>query len=611
MAGNDRNVNIIISARNAASAALEKIGLSLGGVAAAAAAAGAAVIAFGAVLSKAIDAASEQEQADVKLALALRSIGENTAETRADLAAFIDQLEDLTKVNDETIASVLSLLTQVGLSGKQLKEVTKLTLDYSAVTGQDAVGAATALGNIIVKGAGKLALINTKFDEGSTAAERLAKVVDQLRKVQGAAEGQAKTFEGATKQISIEWERLLEKLGEAVVKNPEVLKAIDSLAGFIKQLGATIQDNQDEIAGLVTLIAQVGTAAVEAGGKVGGLAANIVLLGKSGVERFAEAFSELRNFIGQLLTVGPVGMQFQAAFAPVTKAIGKLGPTIEDSLGKGTKPADELRHALFELDEMLNKLGIDTLPEVGKQTDLLFQTMEELQRLGEAGLITPEQFDDVAEALFKLSESLPTIKDGFEDLRVGSEAILTVQQEIADVIEQQGTQAALSFSDTLIDGAFGADVAWDKFIKGLLADLAKAIARALILRAILGIATGGVGAAAGTGVAAGGGTIALQHGGRVRGGIPGLDSVAALLRPGEIVLPERLSDDFDAIADLARESRARRSGDPGRPALAPAVQLSNFIVPRRDDAELAELIDEINTAVERRGYRLVSTEVRS
>jgi len=584
VADRDRSVNILINAKNQASAALEKIGLSLGGVAAAAAAAGAALTAMAVVMSKAIAAASEQEKADVKLALALKSIGQNTDETREDLAGFIDRLEDLTKVNDETISSVISLLAQFGqLSGQALQDATRATLDYAAATGQEATAAATALVNVIVKGQGRLAGINTKFEEGSTAAERLAKVMDQLRKVEGDAEAQGKTFEGAVAQLGIEWERLLEILGSAVVENAAVREAIASLAAVIKVLAGFISENKDAIGGLVTVIAEVAKAAIDAVPKLVKFV-NLVAFLSPGVGALKTIFAST----GALLK--DVDTQFQAA---------------ADSVKTGTGAFEGATDALSPLDAALKKVGIEGLAQAQQKVKDL-QTA--LEALGEAHLLAgtverlKAEIAEVAAALEEAGANLtPALRAVVENAQV-KEQLAEVQQQLDTAL----VGAAESFGGAMVDAAFGADIAWDKFIKGLLADLTKAIIKALILRAIAASVTGG----ASEGAAAIGLTI-LQHGGRVRGGTAGLDSVAALLQPGEIVLPERLSDDFDAIAELARESRARRSGDQGRAVLAPAVQMFNQIVPRRNDAELAELIEDINMAVERRGYRLVSTEVRS
>ena len=94
----------------------------------------------------------------------------------------------------------------------------------------------------------------------------------------------------------------------------------------------------------------------------------------------------------------------------------------------------------------------------------------------------------------------------------------------------------------------------------------------------------------------------------MRGGVPGMDSVFAALSPGEIVLPRSRAEDFDAIAQLAREERGRRIGERmERPGLLGAFQ----ILPRRDDRDVADIIEGITRLVERRGYRLVASEVRS
>jgi len=154
----------------------------------------------------------------------------------------------------------------------------------------------------------------------------------------------------------------------------------------------------------------------------------------------------------------------------------------------------------------------------------------------------------------------------------------------------------------LADVAFGAKLKFKDLFQFIVREMARIAAQRFFL-----LLLSSFGSPAGAGVAVGS-QLVMQHGGEVRGGMPGLDSVFAALTPGEIVLPRSRAEDFDAIAELARERRTQ--GLAGRQE-GPALHAAFQILPRRDDRDLADIIEGITRLVERRGYRLVASEVRS
>lgn len=147
-------------------------------------------------------------------------------------------------------------------------------------------------------------------------------------------------------------------------------------------------------------------------------------------------------------------------------------------------------------------------------------------------------------------------------------------ESLADTMERTllgvGIDGALAFGDTLAAAALEGGKAFRGFFRDLMRSLAAAIARALVLKAILSFfGGGGGGAAAGSGVAAGGGAIALATGGfpggreaaapiNVRSGfvVPGIDrgrdEIPAILRPTELTL--------DAVTSRKVVERAHAAG---------------------------------------------------
>jgi hypothetical protein len=182
-----------------------------------------------------------------------------------------------------------------------------------------------------------------------------------------------------------------------------------------------------------------------------------------------------------------------------------------------------------------------------------------------AGAITAEQYDALLEKLMQMTDQAGAAADSVEDLHT---QLLTIAQTFQGAV----VDATLKASDTLIDAAMGAKVSWGDFMKQLLADILKAIARIAILRA-LSAAGGWWGEAASVFL---GGAIARPH-------------------PQE--------------EGVSRTSFANTEPGSG-PGVGTALQMFNQIVPVRDrESEVADLITDISRAVERRGFHLVASRV--
>ena len=286
--------------------------------------------------------------------------------------------------------------------------------------------------------------------------------------------------------------------------------------------------------------------------------------------------------------------------------LGALSDELFDLLTTVPGPAEETSTAL-------QRLGIDLTRVQGDAEDV-GAAFEEVQALFEAGVITPAMTD-------KINQQLLAVIDNLRSFGVDVKSPFTTAQEtvidLTQTIEDQAVPAASQLIDTMVAGATGVKIAWGDFFASMIRNFISAILKALILKSIMraiGLAGGGmvVGGGGGGdllgGISTGGGTAALQGGGLVTGGILGVDSVRALLMPGEVVLPVPIAEDFrelTAMAHQARQAQAGRALD-----LRPGISMPITILPKPDrQRDAIELIDEINTLVERRGYRLIASEV--
>lgn len=587
-----REVQILLNAKDDASQAFESLAASITPLTVAFAAAVAAATAFAAAIYSATKAAATQEEADVRLAVALRSVGENTAAGRAEWARYIDALEDATKVNDEQIASVAALLAQFGhLSGDALKRATKAVLEYSAAIGTDATSSAEQLINVLVRGSGRLAGINTKFDEGTTNAEKFASVLAQMENQGGnTAEVLGGTFNSALKQIGIEWERVLETTGKTIIENDAVRDAFEELAAAIKKTGEFIAEHQAGFELLVTIVGRVAEAAANAIPKVAKFVGWILTMG------------QIDLVIGALDALGAKFKEAAESAVDVPEKVGNVAPIIHDvgdAFKHATKEITEFTTALPPLeglDAILDRLGLDTMPALEQATRDVDNALDQLVADAQAGLVSPEQWDLILESVTRITEQLPAWSEDLHAAVPHAQHILDVMSEIADTAAGAATDSALQMGDALVDAALGADIAWDKFFVGLLADFTKAILRAIILQAIMGAFSGGTSLA--TGAGAGGGGVPIGGGMMAEG-------LSASLMPASVMLPRPAGE----AAGLSGTARGRMS-EPGAGGIPGAMQILARIEPRRDrEAEAIELLEEIAVLVERRGYRMPATHI--
>ncbi len=592
MGDRQRTVSIIIEAKNQADKALQSLGLSLGGVAAAAGAATAAVAVIGTVISKAVAAAAEQERADIQLAAALRSVGQNTEATRKDLQQFIDQLEFLTTINDETISSVFSILIKFGgLTGEALKDAARAVLDFGAAEG-NFVQVAEQLANVLVKGTGRIVGINTQFDVGTSKGQRFTKVLDQMKTAaEGDAEAFGQTFQGSLARLNIVIERMQEDLGQIILDATDADKAVSGFATVLEKARVKAGENK-EMLQLIT------SALLLMSGSGGQAVLRFLDLGKA-LASTSPSATDLADTLGK--GVPRAAGDAEAALSPLDAALKELGIT---TLREAEKEAAKLNEAFVLLTQAFQE---DKLSGGQEQFDAISRALADAAaKLQELGVSIPGVFESATATAQEFLSTMEFIDKAIRGVPVSLSQLLPLIDEIEIGMKGALVDGALQVGDTLVDAAFGAKASWGELFKQILADIARTIARMLILRAITTLFGGPVSQP----FLEVGGRVIMQRGGEVRGGIPGLDSVAALLTPGEIVLPASRAEDFEGIAWLGREVKNLRRDARAAIGGGPSAHILNRIdAGGRSRADIANLIELINEAVERGGFRLVSSEV--
>lgn len=668
MAKGDRTVSIKIGARDAASKVLGGVSTGLKGLGAAAIAATAALAAAAFAITKLTQLAAAQEEAEVSLAAALRTIGSNTREVREDILKFNSALQDSTTVDDQAILKIEQLLITLGkLEGEGLKKATAGVLDLAAVLGRDATPIAQVLAKAVQGDTRALKQFGIEIDQTATATEQWAEVLTRLEQIEGVAAARGETFRGTIARLQNNLQDAGEELGFLVVENREFKAAIgivsDAVIDFsdaLKEQPAFLADVELAISSLTVATAELGVSALQS-------IESLFSFGRR-IPNFLEFFfkdlppsqeatdifksldratvlfvqreldaEEAADGLGATIRIlGAISAAAALRVELLRKQFDFIGPPesavdVAESLGPGLKSATQATEELTAAAKKYATIGVESLAAAEEEAEVLRQKMTQVTEAFFLGDLTQEQFELLSEQIEKAAIPLeqfgimlfeilsPDALDALEQLKAvwgaigeeveaGEEALSRLgfqTRELEIVIAGQLINSVLQFGDALVDAAFGAEFSFKKFAKEALREMVKLIVQALILKAILASLSGGTSLF----FAQQGGEVPVQaaHGGVVRGGIFGRDSVLAALTPGELVLPTSVAA---AFKDVVAASRAIADRGGGARALSGPGFQGFFQIDRvRDEQEIAELIEAFNEAAERKGFRIVATEL--
>jgi hypothetical protein len=256
--GDDR-LRLFIETVDRASAGMQSIGRTLGGLAA-------AYVSFQSVqriLQATIDqigaaarAASEQEQADIKLANALRSVGESSKAAFAALTAQASALQRTTLYTDDQVQSAQTLLASLGrLTGQGLEKATEAAADLAAGLGIDLESAAQMIAKAAQGSATAFGRLGLKFDEGASKAEIFSKVMGFVAtNFGGRAAAAADSFAGRIEAVTKQFGELQEALGKNIIASPEFNAMLVATADSLSRIAASISDSAlTDLVGALTL----------------------------------------------------------------------------------------------------------------------------------------------------------------------------------------------------------------------------------------------------------------------------------------------------------------------------------------------------------------------
>lgn len=397
--------------------------------------------------SKAIDAASEMETTNRKLAISLANTGEFTEKSFNEILAWSDQVEAATGMGNEYALSLVTLAKNFGMSADQSQLAAKAALDLAAATGISAEGAVRQLNATLTGNAGKLgqmipALANlTKAQLQNGEAIKLV-----AAQYDGFATKSAQTFEGATNRMKAQISNVYEAFGRMIVQNPIIIKGIEQVA---EAIGATAKAI-DEFANLVlNNIDSIKNYAVAFGIATVAVGAYMVAMNLSTIATTAMTLATIA--MNTALKLTPFGLVLLAVTA-LTVGIGYLIDNFDWVSAKARELAGVAIQALVGALETLLTITMavvrvfnsDMADSIQSTLDGWKQYGKSMEESGRAAAKMADESDKAGKQTVDASNAAANAVKGLEDSMIAS----------AQAAKRAGTEYAKALGDA--EGAFAA-----------------------------------------------------------------------------------------------------------------------------------------------------------
>ena len=171
-----------------------------------------------------IDAASEAEQIESRMAFQIKAVGYQFDAVKPLVDDFAESVLKMTRFSDEAARQGLGQMMQYTVDLGEAMNATRIAMDVSTQTGMDLgstvryVGMAMS-GNVEILGRWipELKDLDSKLGANATKAEKAAYALDVLNsKFGGAAIADLETYKGRWQAIGNQWDEIKEKIGRII-----------------------------------------------------------------------------------------------------------------------------------------------------------------------------------------------------------------------------------------------------------------------------------------------------------------------------------------------------------------------------------------------------------
>lgn len=176
-----------------------------------------------------VQAAGEQERATLTLAQAMRQAGTFTEAALKHNLDYASSLQRMTEYGDEAISGVQRMLTNFGIEGKELDDLTRATLDLAAAKKMDLAAAADLVAKSVGSSTNALTRYGIEVKGAVGSTERAQTAVENITRIfGGAAKANAETYLGQITQLTNRWGDIKEAIGAAFI--PVLMQLFDVIS---------------------------------------------------------------------------------------------------------------------------------------------------------------------------------------------------------------------------------------------------------------------------------------------------------------------------------------------------------------------------------------------
>ncbi len=165
-----------------------------------------------------IKLAEQKEQADLRMAQAMKTNLLYTNESYKGMQEFAEQMKRTYAVEDETIESMVSRLAPFGMSMTEIKKAIPVILDFAKAKDIDNTSAADFLGKAYVGHVQMLQRMGIVLDSTRVKTEGLDYILGEFNKrFGGAAQADIDSYTRKVQQLGLAWDDIKKKAGEKIV----------------------------------------------------------------------------------------------------------------------------------------------------------------------------------------------------------------------------------------------------------------------------------------------------------------------------------------------------------------------------------------------------------
>jgi hypothetical protein len=177
------------------------------------------------------------EDAQIKIAQAMKAGGVYTQQNYELILSYASALQKTTVFTENEILAAEAMLATFKLQPDVLREALGLTLDMAAATGQDLVQAAVIMGKAAVGVTGTLSRYGIIVDQADLKTRGFAAVVDEMNKnFGGTAQAMVSGYSGQLGLLSKAWDDITRAVAELITRSPAIRAVFETTRVAVEAL---------------------------------------------------------------------------------------------------------------------------------------------------------------------------------------------------------------------------------------------------------------------------------------------------------------------------------------------------------------------------------------